>query len=75
MIVIHGTKKLHARLEDICSYATGVWLADRPCIVKGQKDCIWPDRAMLALLNRAGEVARVTSNVVQLADYVKSRDG
>lgn len=57
MIVIHGTKKLHARLEDICSYTAGVWLADRPYTVKGQKDCIWPDRAMLALLNRAGEVA------------------
>lgn len=40
-----------ARLEDICSYRTGAWLADRPCTVKGQKDCIWPNKAMLALLS------------------------
>lgn len=58
-----------ARLEDICSYATGAWLADRPCTVKGQKDCIWPDRAMLALLNRVGDTAPTKQNVIQLADY------
>jgi len=43
-----------ADLDAICSYRTGVWLADRPCTVKGQKDCIWPDKAMLALLNQVG---------------------
>ncbi len=64
-----------ARLEDICSYSTGAWLADRPCTVKGQKDCIWPDRAMLALLNRVGNTAPAKHNVVQLGDYLSSRDG
>lgn len=64
-----------AKLEDICSYSTGAWLADRPCTVKGQKDCIWPDRAMLALLNRVGNTAPAKQNVVQLADYLSSRDG
>jgi hypothetical protein len=43
-----------ADLDAICSYRTGAWLADRPCTVKGQKDCIWPDKAMLALLNQLG---------------------
>jgi hypothetical protein len=43
-----------ADLDAMCSYRTGVWLADRPCTVKGQKDCIWPDKAMLALLNQLG---------------------
>jgi hypothetical protein len=43
-----------ADLDAICSYRTGVWLANRPCTVKGQKDCIWPDKAMLALLNQVG---------------------
>jgi len=38
-----------ADLDAICSYRTGAWLTDRPCTVKGQKDCIWPDKAMLAL--------------------------
>jgi hypothetical protein len=64
-----------ARLEDICSYATGAWLADRPCTVKGQKDWIRPDRAMLALLNRVANAVPAKQNVVQLADYLSSRDG
>ncbi len=37
-----------AKIEDISSYRLGAKLADRPCTVKGQKDCIWPDKAMLA---------------------------
>lgn len=66
------------RLDDINSYSTGAWLADRPCTVKGQKDCIWPERAMLALLNKAGgqiDQVQVADNVVRLADYLNSRDG
>lgn len=64
-----------ARLEDICSYATGAWLADRPCTVKGHKGGVWPDRAMLALLSRAGNSTPAKQNVIQLADYLGSRDG
>jgi hypothetical protein len=66
-----------ARLDDICSYSTGVWLADRPCTVKGQKDCIWPDKAMLALLTQVGgelDSANVKNNVVRLTDDLGSRD-
>jgi hypothetical protein len=64
-----------ARLEDICSYATGAWLADRPCTVKGQKDWIRPDRAMLALLNRVANAVPAKQNVVHLEDYLSWRDG
>ena len=39
-------------VADITGYRVGAWLADRPCTVKGRKDCIWPDRAMRELLNQ-----------------------
>lgn len=67
-----------ASLDDINSYSTGAWLAYRPCRVKGQKDAIWPDRAMLALMNKAIRQINNTArkdNVVRLADYLSSRDG
>lgn len=38
-------------ISDLAAYSTGAWLADRPCTVKGIKGCIWPQRAMLALLD------------------------
>ncbi len=62
-------------LDDICSYATSAWLAVSPCTVKGQKECILPDRAMLTLLSRVGDTAPVKQNVDHLADYSNSRDG
>lgn len=34
---------------DLSPYHTGVWLAERPCSIKG-KDYIWPAREMLELL-------------------------
>lgn len=40
------------KLDAISSYRTGVWLAERPCTVKGVKDFIWPKAAMLALLSQ-----------------------
>lgn len=42
----------HADVQDLSPYRTGAWLADRPCNVKRQKDCIWPKEAMLALLSK-----------------------
>lgn len=30
---------------------TSLWLAERPCRVKGSKECIWPAKAMLAYLD------------------------
>lgn len=59
-------------LDDISSYRSGVWLAGRPCTVKGVKDCIWPKKAMLALLSQAAPHNDTTAhaeNVVQLTDY------
>ncbi|EWH09022.1 hypothetical protein DS2_14649 [Catenovulum agarivorans DS-2] len=37
-------------IMDCSAYKLSVWLAKRPCTVKGQKDCVWPDKAMLQLL-------------------------
>jgi hypothetical protein len=38
------------KVHEITGYRQGAWLADRPCRVKTQKDCIWPRDAMFALL-------------------------
>lgn len=38
-------------ITDLSVYRTGVWSADRPCPVKGDKDCVWPTKAMLTLLD------------------------
>lgn len=40
----------NAVITDVSHYRAGVWLAQRPCNIKGAKDCIWPMRAMLELL-------------------------
>jgi hypothetical protein len=39
-------------INGVSAAGTSVWLAERPCNVKGQKDCLWPQQAMLALLER-----------------------
>lgn len=36
-------------INDLSAYRLGAWLSDRPCTIKGRKDCIWPVKAMLAL--------------------------
>ena len=33
-------------IDEIALYSTSAWLSDRPCNVKGVKDCIWPVKAM-----------------------------
>ncbi|MGP4845557.1 DUF6933 domain-containing protein [Marinobacter sp. 1Y8] len=38
-------------IADLAPYHTGAHLADHPCTVKGVKDCIWPRKAMLELLD------------------------
>lgn len=37
-------------VTELLPYSTSAKLADRPCTVKGVKDCIWPIKAMLALI-------------------------
>ncbi|PNU20131.1 hypothetical protein C2E25_08755 [Geothermobacter hydrogeniphilus] len=39
-------------VTELAPYQTGAWLAERPCTVKGTRDCIWPGQAMLRLLER-----------------------
>lgn len=43
----------NASLIDLSPYRTSAWLADRPCTTKGVRDCLWPGRAMLELLEKA----------------------
>ena len=59
----------HLRLDEICSYEIAKWLAHRPCTLKGQKDCIWPDKAMLGLLTNS---TTVKNNLVSSSDYLRS---
>lgn len=65
----------HANIEDISQYRVGVWMADRPCHVKGVRDCIWPQKEMLKLLSTRDATdtkrANMPENVVQFADYLK----
>ena len=42
-------------ITDVSAYRASVWLAGRPCTIKGQKDCIWPVEAMLVLLNEPNQ--------------------
>lgn len=39
-------------VADLLPYSTSAWLSDRPCMIKGQKDCIWPIRSIAELLER-----------------------
>lgn len=44
-------------IDDIAIYSTSAWLSDRPCNVKGQKDCIWPIKEMTKLLVQLPTIA------------------
>ncbi len=65
-------------INDLSAYRVGAWLSDRPCTVKGRKDCVWPIKAMLSLLsvqsgeNDANSSSGKGDNVVSLPDYQKS---
>jgi len=56
-------------IADLSGYRTAVWLSDRPCTVKGLKDCIWPQVAMLDLLGECSTPDVVPNNVVHMKDY------
>jgi hypothetical protein len=56
-------------ISDLSAYKTAAWLSDRPCNIKAQKDCIWPKKAMLALLDDCCVVGAIPDNVVHLKDY------
>jgi Domain of unknown function (DUF6933) len=42
-----------AKIVDLSGPKIGAWLADSPCSIKGQKDFIIPNKAMLELLDNA----------------------
>jgi len=44
-------------VTELAPYRTSAWLAERPCNVKGARDCIWLVREMLGLLEKAGRAA------------------
>lgn len=39
-------------ISELSPYRGSAWLSDRPCRVKGEKDCIWPIDSMKAILDR-----------------------
>jgi hypothetical protein len=47
----HMLQYQNVSINDISTYRTAVWLAQSPRKVKGQKDYLWPEKAMLALLD------------------------
>ena len=49
-------------VAELAGYAVSAWLADRPCNVKGQKDCIWPRDAFLELLDRLSDEVDLNTN-------------
>ena len=63
-------RSLH--IEELSAYRTGAEMSDRPCTVKGRRDCVWPKQAMFELLSEVAnnEITSVDSaKVVQFADY------
>ena len=52
------------QITDLAPYSAGGWLAQRPCMAKGVKDCIWPQRAMFALLDSANQPHQLPASEV-----------
>ncbi|WP_299774678.1 hypothetical protein [uncultured Pseudoteredinibacter sp.] len=85
----HSLYYHESKVADLSSYRTGAWLADRPTKVKGQKDYLWPQQEMLALLDKAAsslldcgslppteteaESEVIDDNVVSLSAYREER--
>tara|TARA_R110002167_G_scaffold89579_12_gene241707 strand:- start:908 stop:1576 length:669 start_codon:yes stop_codon:yes gene_type:complete len=51
----HSINFRDVNMQDFSPYRMSAWLADRPCNIKGQKDCVWPIKAMSELLGRSIE--------------------
>ena len=47
----YGLSYTNTVVSDISPYRYSAELSHRPCTVKGQKDYLWPDKAMTELLN------------------------
>ncbi len=46
-------------IQDASPYRISAWLADRPCNIKGRKDCVWPIKAMGELLGDSVETKQL----------------
>ncbi len=64
----------NVNVTDVSGYRTGVWLSDRPCTIKGKKECVWPQKAMLNLLDGIATVNTESNapsqNVINMHDYL-----
>jgi hypothetical protein len=67
----------NVNVEDLSPYRTAVWLAERPRKVKGQKDYLWPEEEMFALLDgysaqrQETGIEEAVDNVIPLDSYRK----
>lgn len=64
----------NASLQDTSAYRTGAWLADRPCTVKGLKDCIWPNKAMLSLLDGIAKCRELGNNLDKTTENANAKN-
>jgi hypothetical protein len=46
----------HQSINELLPYSRSAELSNRPCNIKGQKDCIWPIKAMQQLLETLPEL-------------------
>ena len=53
----YGLSYTNTVVSDISPYRYSAELSHRPCTVKGQKDYLWPDKAMTQLLNSMSSAA------------------
>jgi len=65
----HMLRYDNANVTEASGYRTAIWLSDRPCNVKGRKDCVWPQKEMLALLSDKPILGAMPDNVLVLNDY------
>lgn len=61
----------NAKVENLSPYKVGAWLSERPCKVKGQKDYLWPNQAMLALLENK---TNLPDNVISMVDFKRQQN-
>ncbi|WP_435275098.1 DUF6933 domain-containing protein [Psychrobium sp. nBUS_13] len=46
-----GLQYNNQSITELLPYSTSARLSNRPCTIKGQKDCVWPIKAMSELLS------------------------
>jgi len=74
----HMLRYEHVSVEDVSAYGTAAWLAEAPCNVKGQKDCIWPIKAMLRLLDQIAEgmpASEIPESKHTIPELVSNKNG